>query len=421
MARLPRPKKGCFVSTYPQTTWREVECVAASQRPFLPKNDQSVRLETVGDALDYSSQITGAALVAEGSFDSVSATGENYSGSANVYSLQLNTNYFVTTACSGGQNGCVGWEQFIFLNLPAGTSTAFIEYWLIGYGSACPSGWQAYAGGDCFINSDNIIVPGQAITTLEDQTLTGVAASGSTNDSLTLSIGNQLYSVTGSDYFPDLGQHWNATEFNVFGPGGGGEAVFDTGSTIVVRTAMDSGTAAPSCVTEGFTAETNSLTLVATPIAESGAQWPSIVFTESNAGNPSSASCSTTGVAPVSATATAISGGQPTTLTVAPTGSGPFTYQWYMSASGDPGTAIPGATSAGLTVSPGVTTSYWVQITGPGGLVQYGQTTLITVAPSLESAPATDGPLPLWTVGALGAALFGLGRRAMLSHRPGSR
>jgi hypothetical protein len=417
MVQSPRPKKGCFVSTYPQTTWREVQCVAAPRRPLLPRNGRGVQLETVGAGLDYSSQITGNAPMAEGSFDSVGGvTGEIGNGTANAYSLQLNTNFFVTTTCGGGQTGCLGWEQFVFEETQQGLPFAFMQYWLINYGSSCPSGWESFGGTDCFINSGNAVnAPIQTIATLGEMTLTGVAPAGSADDSVTLSIGNQLYSVTGSDYFPDLGKHWNTSEFNVLGFGGGTEAEFNAGSTIVVRTAMNSGTAAPACVAEGFTAETNNLTLVGTPTSESGAEWPSIVFTESNAGNPSTASCSAIGVAPVSATATTIDSGQSTTLTVTPTGSGPFTYQWYVTASATTGTPVSGATSASLTVSPGATTSYWVQITGPSGLVEYGQTTTITVEPSVS---ASDAPLPLWAVGALGAALFALSRRSLATRGP---
>jgi Ig-like domain CHU_C associated len=418
MAQTPRPKKGCFVSTYPQTTWQEVRCVAPPQRPLLPRKGKGVQPATVGEGVDYSSQTTANTLTAEGSFDSVSGvTSEIGGGAANAYSLQLNTNFFATTTCSGAQIGCQGWEQYDLINGGTlGQATAFIQYWLINYGSLCPNGWISFNAVDCWRNSHfGVGLPTQSIATLEEQALTGVAASGSADDSLALSIGSQLYSVTGDNVFPDLGQHWNATEFNVFGPGNASEAVFNTGSTIVVRTAVDSGTtAAPSCAREGFTAETNNLTLVGTPVPESEAQWPSIVFTESNAGNPSTASCSATGVAPVSATLSTIVSGQSTTLTVTPSGSGPFTYQWYVSASSNNGMPISGATGASLTVNPAATTSYWVQISGPGGLLEYGQTTTITVEPS--AASSSDAPLPLWAVCALGFTLFLLSRRALASQ-----
>ncbi len=408
MARTPRPRKGCFVTTYPQATWQQVQCAAAPQLPLLPRKGGGARLETVGAGTDFSSRTAGDTLTAEGSFTSVTGvTSESGGGAANNYTLQLNTEFFSTTACSGGLSGCQGWEQFIYYNDPPSTSFAFIQYWLINYGSTCPGGWTFYQG-SCYTNSaEGVIVPNQTIATLGEMTLTGVAPAGSSGDSVTLSIGNTLYSVTGNSYFPDLAQHWNTSEFNIFGPGNSSQAAFNTGSTVVIRTAMDNGTAAPSCVLEGFTAETNNLTLTGTPTAESGASWPSIVFTQTNAGTPTGATCATTGVDLVAATATTIKSGSATKLTVTPTGSGPFTYQWYAGVAGNTSTPVPGGTGSSLTVSPGSTSSYWALVTGPGGLVQYSQTTTITVV----AASSADAPLPLWSLVALGAALLALVNR----------
>lgn len=420
MARTPRPKKGCFVSAYPQTTWREAQCVAAPRKPLFPRPGSvpsrrtgRAGLETVGDGTDYSGQTTADATAGEGSFAGVSGvTSESGAGVANAYTLQLNTEFFTTTACGGGQSGCQGWEQFVFYNPGSGSSgIAFIQYWMINYGASCPSTWTSYQG-DCYRNSAvGASVPAQTIATLGELTVTGTAPSGSADDSVTLSVGNQLYSVTGGDFFPDLGQHWNTAEFNILGPGSGSEAVFNSGSTLVVRTAMDSGTAAPSCVLAGFTAETNNLTLTGTPTAESGAVWPSILFTETNAGTTTTASCSTTGVDTVAATATTIDSGTSTTLTVSTTGSGPFTYRWYSGASGNTSAPVSGGTAASLTVSPATTTSYWVLVTNSSGQVQYSQTITVTVEPS--SPAGADVPLPLWALAALGAAVFALGRRKL--------
>lgn len=428
MARTPRPKQGCFVSAYPQTTWREVQCTAAPQKPLSPRlalvpsrGAGRARLATVGDGTDYSGQTTGDALTAEGSFASVTGvTSESGANVANAYTLQLNTEFFTTTACSGGQSGCQGWEQFVFYN-PGGSSTAvlYIQYWMINYGSSCPSTWTSFQG-DCYRNSAvGAAVPAQTIATLGEIAVIGTAPSGSADDSANLAIGNQLYSVTGGGFFPDLGQHWNTSEFNVLGPGNGSQAVFNSGSTIVVRTAMDVGTAAPSCLLEGFTAETNNLTLTGTPTVESGAVWPSVVFTESNPGTATTASCTTTGVDPVAASATTINSGNSTTLTVSPSGSGPFTYRWYTGASGNTSTPVSGGTAASLTVSPGATTSYWVLVTNSTGQVQYSQTVTITVVPSPPAS--ADVPLPLWALGALGAGLFTLSRRKLTGEDLRSR
>jgi hypothetical protein len=122
---------------------------------------------------------------------------------------------------------------------------------------------------------------------LSDLIVTGTAASGATDDSVVLSTGTHVYTTQGDDHFPDLSQGWNTAEFNVFGDCCSSQANFNTGSTIVVRTGANSGvTTAPSCVDEGFTAETNNLTMVSTPTSQTGEAAPSIVFTESNAWQP---------------------------------------------------------------------------------------------------------------------------------------
>ncbi len=109
-----------------------------------------------------------------------------------------------------------------------------------------------------------------------------------------MSAGSNLYSAQGDDGFPDLAQGWQTAEFNVFGDGGDSQAAFNTGSTIVVRVGVDNETLSiPSCVKNGFTGETNNLTLVSTPAVVSRGALPSIVITESNAGSPTAASCAT--------------------------------------------------------------------------------------------------------------------------------
>jgi hypothetical protein len=65
----------------------------------------------VGNGTDYAARVTGLMSSATGSFDSVSGvtseTGQvNGSGPqvANTFSLQLNTNQFTTSMCSGALN-----------------------------------------------------------------------------------------------------------------------------------------------------------------------------------------------------------------------------------------------------------------------------------------------------------------------------
>jgi len=295
MVATPRPTTGCFTASYPDTQWQEVPCTTPPDRPYPPKS--GTPSETVGNGTDYSAEVTGSISEAEGSFDSVNGVTseiDSQLGTANTYSLQLNTQFFTTTTCSGAAKPqkCLGWEQFVFANSPPAAGFAFSQYWLIDYATTCPAGWNK-SGKDCYINStQSASVPAQTIATLGQLTVTGTAASGGAEDSIVLSVGGTLYSAMGNDYFPDLGQNWQAAEFNVFGNGDRTQAAFNNGSTIVVRTSVNSGSSsAPSCVAEGFTGETNNLTLVSTPAMVSGSALPSIVFTESNASGLTPASC----------------------------------------------------------------------------------------------------------------------------------
>jgi len=281
MARTPKPKKGCYEAAYPNTEWQEVQCTTAPQRPYLPARGS--RPYTVGNVTDLSAHVLGSISLAEGSFERVTdVTSESGGGVANAFSLQLNTNFFTTSSCNNIP-GCEGWEQFLFAN--STTASAFIQYWLLNYGSTCPAGW-IQNNGSCYKNSVNAVsVPIQTIATLGNLSLTGNASSGGT-DEVILSIGSNLYSVAGNNSVAGLATEWQAAEFNVFGDGGLSQAVFNTGSTIVVRTSVDSGTTiAPTCENTGTTGETNNLTLVTTPkpCCPIGGASPAIVFTESNA------------------------------------------------------------------------------------------------------------------------------------------
>lgn len=81
-----------------------------------------------------------------------------------------------------------------------------------------------------------------------------------------LSNGSQVTSVDNPDSVLDLSQSWNTTEFDLFGDGGGGQAKFGKKTTLEAETTLiSSSLAAPECVEEGFTAETNNLKLTATP------------------------------------------------------------------------------------------------------------------------------------------------------------
>jgi hypothetical protein len=236
---------------------------------------------------------------ATGSFDSVtgatslsSPIGNTGAAVANAYTLQLNTDFFVSPACSGSPNAnCRGWEQFVYFS--DGTSALlFIQYWLIQYNATCPSGWNqfSFSGGStdiyCWRNAPNAIsVPVQAVGNLSQMSLTGNAAAGA--DSIVLGVGATASSATGNNSVSASGG-WTTAEFNVFGAGGnnagGGDAAFNAGTSIVVRTRITyGGTQAPTCVAGGFTGETNNLNLGPNPPATTP-PGPAVAFTESSAG-----------------------------------------------------------------------------------------------------------------------------------------
>jgi len=126
--------------------------------------------------------------------------------------------------------------------------------------------------------------------------LTGTAGSSTTDDSIAVTVSGTAHSAPGGNYFPDLGSgtNWQAVEFNVFGDGNASRALINPnpGSTIVVQTAVTSAiatTVAPTCVEEGFTGESNSLTIApaqgttAPPVCcPYGGANPGIQFVESN-------------------------------------------------------------------------------------------------------------------------------------------
>ncbi|MGD0366538.1 MAG: hypothetical protein ABSA94_03715 [Acidobacteriaceae bacterium] len=269
-----RPSKACFTAKYPATAWTEVPCVQPPNTPFLPA--RGLRPQTVGNGLDFSADpASGLISQADGLFDKVTGVTSEYmllngKQSPNVFSLQLNTQTFTTSAC-GQNSSCTGWQQFIFSNGGCGNppkACAYIQSWLFGFGTPCPpSGWIS-AFGACMVNSSAVTLVPVTLDQLASTKLTGQAAgAGGSDDTVTLTVGATIYSAPGDDHIPDLGQHWQTAEFNIFGNGDLSEAVFNSGSTLVVRTVVDSGTTSPpTCDETGFTGETNNLTLTGTTL-----------------------------------------------------------------------------------------------------------------------------------------------------------
>jgi hypothetical protein len=281
MAQTLPQKKGCFTASYPDTSWEEVQCLPAPVPPYS-RPAHGGRLETVGNGNDFVATVTSGTLsAAEGAFPLISNVTSESDGGANVFSLQLNSQTFTTTACNG-VSGCLGWEQFVYSSHVY--SGAFIQNWLLNYGSTCPAGgWQLQAGTtNCYVNSSVVSVPSQTAENLTQLVLMGTANSGGT-DAVLMYVDDTLYSASEGDSTVNLAANWKTAEFNVFGDGGGSEATFNSGATLTVRTTVNNGTAnSPSCGTSGTTGETNSLTLVH-PCCPFGGASPGIVFKESSA------------------------------------------------------------------------------------------------------------------------------------------
>lgn len=300
MVKTPT-ESGCFKVSYPNTTWEQVACSPAPSVPYI--TGHGAFPGNVGDGTDSSAAVTsGTISSSEGSFPAVSnvaseseidptnsSPGSNNLGS-NIFSLQMNTQYFTTTACSSGTSYCQGWVQFIYSSHISGG--VFIEYSLLYYttsSAGCPSGWTAYETPlnnqpyyTCFFNTSVASVPSQSFTNLSELTLTG-SATANGNDEVILSTGGALYSLSYADSTLNLASAWAVSEFNIFGDCCGYEAVLNTGATLVVNTTVDNGTTnPPSCGSGGYTGETNSLTLVP-PCCPYGGAAPGIVFMESSA------------------------------------------------------------------------------------------------------------------------------------------
>jgi hypothetical protein len=252
--------------------------------------------------VDFSAAVTGHMSFAQGEFTRMTGIKREYVQKrkrriANLYSLQLNTQFFTTESCtnlgSPDSQTCKGWEQFVYDT--GGTPGAFIEYWLVNFaplGTKCPSGWHPFTFKstdevNCWINSVNETpMPVEVITSLDKLRLLGAAADASRSQDFTEVIvgDNSVYYLGGQNWFPDLDLQWQDAEFNIFGDCCGDQARFNTGSTLVVRTEVDSGaTQAPLCDAQGFTGETNNLVLTETRRNWPKKQYPSIVFTETNA------------------------------------------------------------------------------------------------------------------------------------------
>jgi hypothetical protein len=147
----------------------------------------------------------------------------------------------------------------------------------------------------------------------------------------------------------------------------------------------------PSTTTTASNGTTSSLTV--SPAATTN-YWVRVIAcsgpANSNAATVTVTTCTPPSApAPVAAPST-ITSGQSSTITETPAGSGPFTYQWYSGNSGVTTNPIGGSTSNNsITVSPTVTTSYWVRVTGQCAPTSDSPVATVTVAPCVPPSAST--------------------------------
>jgi hypothetical protein len=240
--------------------------------------------------------VTGTISEATGTFDDVSSniTEKGQIGGEgpqvkNALTLQLNSEFFSTPVCSksGNPSQCLGWQQFVYAYHYSGsTNMVFMQYWLLDYDKTCPSGWNSFAAGshtDCYTNSN--ASPYGALPAKDLGTIKLVAqASTGGNDQVTLSNSSgQASSASGIDTKLRLAAVWNTTEWGVFGDAGGAQANFGANTTLEALTTLTAtSSSAPSCVSEGFTGETNNLKLTHTP-ALGAESYPTMGSEQTNA------------------------------------------------------------------------------------------------------------------------------------------
>jgi hypothetical protein len=70
-----------------------------------------------------------------------------------------------TTSACAGHGGCNAWQQFLYATDGQGDASVFMQYWLLGWGSSCPRGWNQ-DGKNCWKDSDAVAAPDVPITDL---------------------------------------------------------------------------------------------------------------------------------------------------------------------------------------------------------------------------------------------------------------
>jgi len=290
IARVRQPGPGCYTASYPALTWKAVKCLPAPRAKFIPALSSAPAAPTVsnGNSPNIEGQVTGLISQATGTFTNVnsgiSETGPiNNMGSAvaNAFSLQLNTQFITNDPlCAGAKvpANCTAWQQFVYAygnssNKTLNSPQLFIQDWLYNYDNTCPT---APAGGNTWDSTGTgciLTTPATQVSVVTAADLATVALTGSAvwngNDAVTMSVGSgQAVSAVESDATLDLAAVWTTTQWNVVGDAGGAKATFKPiGASLEPQTAYSGSiiSAAPACVGQGTTGESNNLDLATTP------------------------------------------------------------------------------------------------------------------------------------------------------------
>ncbi len=293
-SRLP----GCFHATFPSLVWQVGKC--STPTGIIPAN--------IGAQYgDESASTTGTIGDSSGTFPSETGfTSEKDSAlGSDYFSLQADSNIFSTTCgsffnCTG--QPVTGWEQFVAQSGKFGKVRVVIEYWLVNFtapGSGneyCPSGdipgggsaWQP-AGYSCtaFSAAYSPEPTAQSPAYLNDMGLGGSANLQSSGyDGVVYCFTTSCYEVNVNDTVIYLYKHWQFSEFNVLGFGGGSEAIFNSGFSLTVKNQLynsNNGPITTSCdhIVPSTTEETNNLNL-GTCTATNSKTGTYVTFSESD-------------------------------------------------------------------------------------------------------------------------------------------
>jgi hypothetical protein len=302
ISNLPTPGRGCYHASYPAVQWHAVACLVAPNIALAPRVASHGGPNVIGDGKDYAAKVSGLISKATGTFKDVSS-GITEKGQINdtgpqiknAFTLQLNSQFFADPPeCSGSADpaDCLGWQQFVYaFHYSGDTNEVFMQYWMLYYDNACPSGWMTVPEGEytfCYTNSPATSFGALPASALGKVKLVAQAASGG-NDSVSLSTTGAASVASNSDSKLDLSGYWDATEWGVVGDAGGGQANFSAKATLEAVTTLKA-TGTLSCEKNaGTTAETNNLKFTHTP-AITSASSPTMASKQTD-GTTSSPSC----------------------------------------------------------------------------------------------------------------------------------